>query len=145
MAPNPLTSSSPDPEEWVLAQAQARRRRATLILMVVAALFVLVPFLFCQQTWFGRPLTDEEVGKFLSDQEKPRHSQHALVQIGERIARGDASVRRWYPEVVRLARSPLAELRVTSAWVMGDVASRVSPLLMPVGVSVGSSSKLPKL
>jgi len=33
-----------------------------------------------------------------------RHIQHALVQIGERMSRRDASVTRWYPDVVRLLR-----------------------------------------
>ena len=45
--------------------------------------------------------------------------QQALVQIEERIARGDSSVERWYPQVAALKDSPVVELRVTLAWVLG--------------------------
>ncbi|MBI3895068.1 MAG: HEAT repeat domain-containing protein [Acidobacteria bacterium] len=105
------------PEET--RQAVARRRRATQIMIVFAALFVIGPFLFWRGTWFGRPLTEEEIGKYLTDSEKPRHIQHALVQIGERIGRNDAAVKRWYPQVLRLAVSPVPEIRVLVAWVLG--------------------------
>lgn len=106
------------PPEQVLL-IEARRRRATQIMVVVAVLSVVVPFLFWRGTWFGRPLSDAEISQYLSDKEKPRHSQHALVQIGERMARGDPSVERWYPQMVSLAASPYAEIRVTLAWIMG--------------------------
>lgn len=79
-----------------------------------------MPFLFWRSTWFGRPLTDQEIEKYLADAEHPRKSQHALAQIAERIARGDATAKRWYPQVERLAMNPLAELRLTAAWVMGQ-------------------------
>ena len=47
------------------------------------------------------------------------------MQIGERVTRHDASVTRWYPDVVRLAFYPVEEVRNTDAWVMGqDVASK---------------------
>ena len=101
------------------ARAEARRKLATFFLIILAALSVLVPFLFWQGTWFGRSLTDEELGQYLSDQEKPRHIQHALVQIAERIERGDPGVQRWYPQVAGLRESPITELRVTLAWMMG--------------------------
>ena len=99
--------------------AEARRRRATLILIVVAALFVIVPFWFWQETWFGRPLAEEELGKYFVDDAQPRHIQHALVQIGERMTQGDTSVARWYPQVIEQAKSPHAEIRITLAWVLG--------------------------
>ena len=99
--------------------AEAHRKRSSRILVVVAILCVLVPFLFWRGTWFGRPLSEEEMGRYLSDRQKPRHSQHALVQIGQRIERGDATVERWYPQVIQLAGSPSPEIRVTLAWVMG--------------------------
>ena len=99
--------------------AEARRRRSTWILAVVAALTVLVPFLFWKQTWFGQPLTDEQITEYLADQERPRHRQQALVQIQQRIERGDASAARWYPQMAALKDSPVVELRVTLAWVMG--------------------------
>ena len=65
-----------------------------------------MPFLFWWNTWFGRQLSDKQIAEYLQDDKKPRHIQHALVQIGERMARSDASVTRWYPDVVRLAAYP---------------------------------------
>ncbi|OFW15620.1 MAG: hypothetical protein A3H27_15055 [Acidobacteria bacterium RIFCSPLOWO2_02_FULL_59_13] len=89
------------------------------LLMALTVLSVLVPFLFWRGTWFGRALSEQEVGQYLSDASRPRRIQHALVQIGERIERGDRSVQRWYPEMVGLAQSTLPEVRVTLAWVLG--------------------------
>jgi HEAT repeat protein len=91
-----------------------------LWLLIFLVLMVLVPFLFWRSTWFGRPLTDKETGQYLTDAAKPRKAQHALVQIAERIARGDQSVKRWYPQVVALARHEKTEIRATVAWVMGQ-------------------------
>lgn len=96
------------------------RSRAYLLITVFALLLVLFPFLFWYFTWFGRGLSDADISAYLADRAKPRHAQHALVQIGERMARHDAGVKRWYPDVVRLSGSPLIELRQTSAWIMGQ-------------------------
>jgi len=96
------------------------RQRAYLLITVFALLLVLFPFLFWYNTWFGRKLTDDQIGAYLADREKPRHAQHALVQIGERLSRHDPAVARWYPQVASLAASPLIELRQTSAWIMGQ-------------------------
>lgn len=89
-----------------------------MLLLVLA--FVLVPFLFWRSTWFGRPLTDKETGEYLADREHPRKTQHALVQLADRIGRGDHSVRQWYPQVRVLAAHPSPEIRATAAWVMGQ-------------------------
>jgi biotin carboxyl carrier protein len=83
-------------------------------------LIVLMPFLFWWNTWFGRQLSDKQLQEYLQDDKKPRHIQHALVQIGERVARHDAGVTHWYPDVVRLASYPIEEVRNTDAWVMGQ-------------------------
>lgn len=96
------------------------RQRAYLLVTVFALLLVLFPFLFWYNTWFGRKLTDTQIGEYLSDSAKPRYAQHALVQIGERMARRDPGVARWYPQVVQLAASPRIELRQTAAWIMGQ-------------------------
>ena len=111
------TPTTPSPEE--MRRAEARRRRSMLILMGLAISFVLVPFLFWRGTWFGRPLTEEELGEYFADEQQPRHIQHALVQVGERMTRGDSTVERWYPEVIEQAGSPHAEIRITAAWVLG--------------------------
>ena len=96
------------------------RQRAYLLITVFALLLVLFPFLFWYGTWFGRKLTDAQLTEYLADRAKPRHAQHALVQLGERISRRDPSAARWYPQVVELASIPLIELRQTAAWIMGQ-------------------------
>jgi biotin carboxyl carrier protein len=96
------------------------RQRAYLLITVFALLLVVFPFLFWYMTWFGRNLTDAEIGEYLADRAKPRHAQHALVQVGERMARHDPAAARWYPQVAQLAASPLIELRQTAAWIMGQ-------------------------
>jgi biotin carboxyl carrier protein len=96
-----------------------QRRRSTLPLIIVAALFIIVPFLTWYGTWFGRTLSDEDVGKYLTDEKNPRHVQHALLQIADRLDDKDASVKRWYPQIIALAASPIPEFRLTVAWLMG--------------------------
>lgn len=79
-----------------------------------------MPFLFWRGTWFGRELSDQEMEHYLTDAQHPRKAQHALSQIADRIIRGDTKVKRWYPQVERLASHPLTEVRLTAAWVMGQ-------------------------
>ncbi len=99
--------------------------RNRLLFFATGWLIVLMPFLFWWNTWFGRQLSDKQLAEYIQDDKKPRHIQHALVQIGERVTRHDASVTRWYPDVVRLASYPVEEVRNTDAWVMGqDVSSK---------------------
>jgi biotin carboxyl carrier protein len=94
--------------------------RAYLLITLFAVALVALPFLFWYGTWFGRKLTDAEIETYLNDSSKPRHAQHALVQIGERMSRHDGRVRRWYPRIVELSSSPIVELRQTAAWIMGQ-------------------------
>lgn len=94
--------------------------RNRLLFFVTAWLIVLMPFLFWWNTWFGRELSDKQVTAYLNDQKRPRHIQHALVQLGERIARHDPAAARWYPDLVRLSSNPVDEVRNTDAWVMGQ-------------------------
>lgn len=95
-------------------------RRPPFWLMLFVLGFVLVPFLFWRGTWFGRPLGERDTEKYLSDTQRPRKTQHALVQIAERILRGDPGVKRWYPQVRSLATHELPQIRATVAWVMGQ-------------------------
>jgi hypothetical protein len=97
--------------------------RNRFLFFLVAWLIVLMPFLFWWNTWFGRRLSDQQLAEYLSDQKHPRHIQHALVQLSDRIRHGDAGVTRWYPEIVRLASYPVDEVRNTDAWVMGQDTS----------------------
>ena len=96
----------------------AGRRRTPWPLAVVAVLFVVVPFLTWYWTWFGRSLGDEEIEKYLREG-KPRHTQHALSQVAERIEKGDGSAARWSSQIVSSASSPSPDVRMTAAWVMG--------------------------
>jgi hypothetical protein len=98
-------------------------RTQKLLFFVTAWLICLMPFLFWWNTWFGRKLSDQQVTEYLHDTKKPRHIQQALVQIGERITRRDATAKQWYPELARLAADPVEEVRNTDAWVMGQDTS----------------------
>jgi hypothetical protein len=103
--------------------ARVRHRMSTrnrLLFFATAWLIVLMPFLFWWNTWFGRHLSDQQLGEFLNDQKHPRHIQHALVQLGERLTVHDVSAARWYPDLERLASYPVEEVRNTDAWVMGQ-------------------------
>jgi biotin carboxyl carrier protein len=123
-------SVSPDPTPQIPTEAGTRPKprmsnRNRLLFFFTAWLIVLMPFLFWWNTWFGRQLTDKQLADYLQDEKHPRHIQHALVQIGERMTRRDPSVAQWYPQVVRLASNPVEEVRNTDAWVMGqDVVSK---------------------
>jgi len=86
----------------------------------MAFLFVLMPFLFWNATWFGRPLTDAQIAQALADRSHPRQIQHALTQVESRMEARDAAVRRWYPNLITLASDPVDEIRITDAWVMGQ-------------------------
>src|SRR5258708_776620 len=97
------------------------RNRA--LFFVTAWLIVLMPFLFWWNTWFGRQLPDKQITEYLQDEKHPRHIQHALVQLGERMGHHDPSTTRWYPELIRLASHPVEEVRNTDAWVMGQDTS----------------------
>jgi biotin carboxyl carrier protein len=109
--------------------------RWALAILILALLFVLMPFLFWNATWFGRPITENQIAKALADRSHPREIQHVLSQFETRIEKGDPSVRRWYPQMVALAKDPIDEIRVTDAWVMGqdntsqDFHSALLPML----------------
>jgi hypothetical protein len=98
--------------------------RTKILFFVVGWAIVLMPFLFWRATWFGRTLSDSELDQYIHDDAHPRHIQHALVQLGERMTNHDKSATRWYPELVRLANYKVEEIRNTDAWVMGQDTSR---------------------
>ncbi len=95
------------------------RLQLTLVLLALVAC-VVVPFLFWQGTWFGRPLQDDELTQFLTDLNKSRRVQHGLAQIAERMERGDPKVAQWYEIVAQLSEHPGPQVRVAAAWVMGQ-------------------------
>ena len=97
-----------------------KKRPSNLWLIIVAALFIIVPFLTWYLTWFGRALSDEKIAEYLADEKHPRNIQHALAQIEARMENGDPSVKKFYPRIVELAKNPTGEVRKTVAWVMGQ-------------------------
>ena len=126
MATHPLTSETVNPALAENSPAQPTRvhhrmsTRNRLLFFATAWLIVLMPFLFWWSTWFGRRLSDTKITEYLNDDKHPRHIQHALVQLGERMARQDAGATRWSPQMLRLASHPVEEVRNTDAWVMGQ-------------------------
>jgi hypothetical protein len=102
--------------------ARGMRKGWLYAVLVLAFLFVLMPYLFWQATWFGKPLNDEQMGRAFSDADRPREAQHALSQLADRMLSPDpavrASARRWYPDVIQMSQNPDDEIRLTAAWVM---------------------------
>ena len=103
------------------------KRRWLFIILALTFLFVLMPFLFWQATWFGKPLDNAQLAKSLNDRANPREVQHALSQIADRILAPSPAVRDsarpFYPQVVQIAQTGQDELRLTAAWVMGQDSS----------------------
>ena len=108
--------------------------RWALGIVVLTLSFVVMPFLFWNATWFGRPITDAQIAKALADRSHPREIQHVLSQFETRIERGDTSVRKWYPQMFALSKDPIDEIRVTDAWVMGqdNTAPEFHQALLPM-------------
>jgi HEAT repeats len=100
------------------------KRRWLFVIVALTFLFVLMPFLFWQATWFGKPLDNAQLAKSLNDRSNPREVQHALSQIADRILAPSPDVRDsarpFYPQVVQIAQTGQDELRLTAAWVMGQ-------------------------
>lgn len=96
------------------------RVRASGPILILAILFVVAVFLSWYFTWFGRGLSDADISEYLNDEKHPRHVQHALLQIQERLEKGDASAHQWYPRIISLVDNPETEFRLTVAWLMGS-------------------------
>jgi HEAT repeat protein len=96
------------------------KRPSNIWLIIVAALFIVVPFLTWYLTWFGRGLSDQELATYLSDQANPRHIQHALLQVEAKIEKGEPNAKQFYPQIIAAAKSAVPEVRKTAAWVMGQ-------------------------
>jgi len=114
--PGPDSGAAPKPR-------RSMSRTQKILFFATGWAIVLMPFLFWWNTWFGRHLSDSQLNQYLHDDKKPRHIQQALVQISERMGRGEAAVKQWYPDLVRLAGYQVEEVRNTDAWVMGQDTS----------------------
>jgi|SRR5215213_6399322 len=100
--------------------AEVRRRvPASGPILLLAALFVAATCLAWYFSWFGRELSDADIAKYLADEKNPRRVQHALLQVQQRMERGDGSAKNWYPQLVVLSGSPETEFRLAVAWLMG--------------------------
>jgi HEAT repeat protein len=129
MSAQPEISTPPTPNSAASETSPKRgmSRTQKILFFATGWLIVLMPFLFWWNTWFGRHLSDQQLTEYLHDAKKPRHIQHALVQIGDRMGHRDnagkpapdPAVRQWYPDLIRLASDPVEEVRNTDAWVMG--------------------------
>ncbi len=93
--------------------------RATLAVLLLACLFVFMPFLFWRASWFGAPMSPGDITAALAPGAKPRDTQHALAQLSALIDRHDPSARQWYPALVAEAKHTDPQIRLTAAWVMG--------------------------
>ena len=112
-----MIDDATDPETRVV-NAQ-RRVRGSGPILILAVLFVAATFLAWYFSWFGREISDADVTKYLVDERNPRHVQHALLQIQQRLERGDKTAKQWYPQLIALSGNPETEFRLTVAWVMG--------------------------
>jgi len=93
--------------------------RATLAILLLACLFVLMPFLFWRASWFGAPMSAQEITDSLAPGAEPRKIQHALAQLSSRMDRSDPAVRHWYAAIIAEAKHSDSQIRLTAAWVMG--------------------------
>ncbi len=112
-------SSSPAPATNP-SRRQPLNRRWTFIVLALTLLFVMMPFLFWRATWFGRPLTDAQLADYLNPKSNPHDIQHGLSQVSDRIVRHDATVSKFYPQVIALASDSEAPIRTMAAWTMGQ-------------------------
>ena len=96
-----------------------RRVPGSKPILFLAGLFVVATCLAWYFSWFGRELSDADISKYLADEGNPRHVQHALSQIQQRMERGDANAKHWYPQLITLSGNPETEFRLTVAWLMG--------------------------
>lgn len=122
--PQPVPGAAPPVETSPPPAKPGMKKRWMLVILVLTFLFVLMPFILWQSTWFGRPLSVDQLHQALADKEHPREIQHALSQIADRILAPDqqtrSSAREFYPAVTRIAETGSPELRLTAAWVMGQ-------------------------
>lgn len=112
VSPVPPSPAPPPPKRGM-------SRKATLVVLLLACLFVLMPFLFWRASWFGAPMSPADITAALAPGAEPRKTQHALAQLSALMDRGDPSARRWYPALIAQAHHPDPQIRLTAAWVMG--------------------------
>src|SRR5260370_4398863 len=116
----PEFTGEDSPEKPVASPHHKMSPRNRALFFVTAWLIVLMPFLFWWNTWFGRELPDKQISAYLQDEMHPRHIQHALAQLGERMGRYGSGGKRWHQDIVCLpshtrAGGPMTKTTVLSA------------------------------
>src|SRR5688500_20273011 len=96
-----------------------RRPRGSGPILLLAALFVAATFLDWYFSWFGRELSEADISKYLADEKNPRRVQNALLQLQQRMERGDSNGTNWYTQLLVLRGSRETECRLTGARLMG--------------------------
>ena len=131
--PPPASPSELNPDNSAVPEPKPKRgmsRTQKILFFATGWLIVLMPFLLWWNTWFGRHLSDPQMSEYLHDDKKPRHIQHALVQLGDRMGQQSksppAEFKQWYPDLIRLSNDPVEEVRNTDAWAMGQDTSGAS-------------------
>src|SRR5579864_1166292 len=119
----PVNGATPESAESVATPKPGMKKRWLYLILAVMFLFVLMPYLIWQATWFGKPLNDKQMADAFADTDHPRNAQHALSQVADRMENPDPAVRvtakPWYPQAITAASSSESALRSTAAWVMG--------------------------
>ncbi len=119
----PPDGASPASESSAPAAKPGMKKRWLYLILGVMFMFVLMPYLIWQATWFGKPLDDKQMAAAFADALHPRNAQHALSQVADRMESPDPAVRAtakpWYPQAVAAASSSESALRSTAAWIMG--------------------------
>src|SRR3989442_13714872 len=111
---------TPNGKDSQAAAVSSSRRPNNFWLIIIAALFIIVPFLTWYLTWFARTLSDEDVARYLADEKNPRHMQHAISQVPERIERHDPQLKKLYPQVLALSNNPISEIPKPTASMMSE-------------------------
>ncbi|MCB9849381.1 MAG: HEAT repeat domain-containing protein [Phycisphaerales bacterium] len=114
-----ISDQRPESSQPAPAEAAARKRISPLLIMIFVVASVALPIYFWQGTWFGTRLSNAQLAEYLADRDNPRHVQHALVQLTERLDDGPADEREFYPAMVALVDHPREQVRSTLAWAMG--------------------------
>ncbi|MDP7035290.1 MAG: HEAT repeat domain-containing protein [Planctomycetota bacterium] len=93
------------------------RSRVFLVVVVLAAIYI--PFQFWVDTSFRTSLDDDSLRGYLTRPEKPRHIQHALVQLTQRIQEDRGTAEPFYEDALRLVEHKESAIRSMLAWVLG--------------------------
>jgi len=95
------------------------KKRSPILMVVIVALVVMVPFLAWYNSWFGRDLSDGRISEILATGTDGPEVQHALSRIQMRLQKGDESATRWRSRIIALTGHELPEVRRMVAWTLG--------------------------